>query len=162
MDAIDDVKVIRFDDVHAADFARLNYEWIEKNFVVEDHDREMLDDPRGYIIEKGGEVFFALCGGTVAGTVAMLKFPDGSFELAKMAVSPEFRGRGIANHLMTACIEFAKEAGSPKVFLESSRKLSPALALYRKFGFEETELDKNTPYSRCDVRMELAIKPVDV
>src|SRR5690606_10834292 len=162
MDDGQGVKVIPFDDAYAADFARLNYEWIEKYFVVEDHDREMLDHPREYIVDKGGEIFFAMLGGIAAGTVAMIKFPDGSFELAKMGVAPEFRSRGIANHLMTACIEFAKRIGSPKVFLKSSRKLSPAIALYRKFGFEETELDKNTPYARCDIRMELAIKGVDV
>lgn len=162
MSAEQDVKVIRFDDAHAADFARLNYEWIEKFFVVEDHDREMLDHPRKYIIDNGGEIFFAFIDGVAVGTVAMIKFPDGSFELAKMGVDPEFRGRGIANHLMKACVDFAKEFGIPKIFLESSRKLSPAIALYRKFGFEETELDKNTPYARCDIRMELAIKGVDV
>jgi len=162
MDDGQGVKVITFDDAYAADFARLNYEWIEKYFVVEDHDREMLDHPREYIVDKGGEIFFAMVGGIAAGTVAMIKFPDGSFELAKMGVAPEFRGRGIANYLMKACIDFAKAIGSPKVFLESSRKLSPAIALYRKFGFEETELDKNTPYARCDIRMELAIKGVDV
>lgn len=157
-----DVKIIGFDDAYAADFARLNYEWIEKFFAVEEHDREMLDHPRKYIIDNGGEIFFALVNGIAVGTVAMIKFSDGSFELAKMGVDPEFRGRGIANYLMQACIEFAKAAGIPKVFLESSRQLSPAIALYRKFGFEETELDKNTPYARCDIRMELAIKADDV
>src|SRR5690606_24194109 len=135
--------------------------WIEKFFVVEDHDREMLDDPRGYVIEKGGEIFFAICDGKVAGTVAMLKFPDDAFELAKMAVSPEFQGRGIANILMAKCIEFAEHKGARTIFLESNTKLANAIALYRKFGFEETEQDKNTPYSRCNIRMELAINGRD-
>ena len=162
MDATQEVKIERFDDAFAADFARLNYEWIEKYFAVEEHDREMLDHPRKYIIDNGGEIFFALVDGVAVGTVAMIRFPDGSFELAKMGVAPESRGHGIANRLMTACIEYAKEVGSPKIFLESSRKLSPALSLYRKFGFKETELDKNTPYARCDIRMELAITEDDV
>ena len=40
------VEIVDFSDEWAADFARLNYEWIEKFFAVEQHDREILDDPR--------------------------------------------------------------------------------------------------------------------
>jgi len=41
-----DVEIVGFADEWAADFASLNYEWIEKYFAVEEHDREILDDPK--------------------------------------------------------------------------------------------------------------------
>ncbi|MGB7200655.1 MAG: GNAT family N-acetyltransferase [Pyrinomonadaceae bacterium] len=151
------VEVVEFSDEWAADFAQLNYEWIEKFFSVERHDREILDNPQKYVIEPGGQIFMAVCDGEAVGTVALITAGDGVFELTKMAVSPEFQGRGIANHLMTACIDHARAARVRNIFLESHQSLQPALALYRKFGFIETPTDPNSEYARADIRMELAI-----
>lgn len=157
-----EITIVGFDQKYSADFARLNYEWISEYFGVEDHDRDMLDDPVNYIIKPGGEIFFALCDGKVVGTVAMISAPDNISELAKMAVLPEFRGRGIADKLMSACIEFARAAGKRAIWLESNTILEPAIKLYRKHGFVETPLDKNSLYSRCNIQMELAINSGDV
>ena len=74
-------------------------------------------------------------------------------ELTKMAVAPEFQGMGIANHLMTACIEYAEGNGTKVIFLESHRTLQPALALYRKHGFVETPIDPNSEYARADLSL---------
>ena len=153
-----DVEVVDFRDELAIDFASLNYQWIESEFSVEQHDREILDDPRKWVIEPGGQIFFALFGGTAAGTVALIPSADGVFELTKMAVSPEFRGQGIGDRLMEKCVKFAAETGAKSIWLESHTKLAPALSLYRKFGFVETPPDPNSLYQRADIRMELAIE----
>lgn len=152
-----EIRVVTFDEHFAADFARLNYRWIEEHFSIEPHDRELLDAPLEQIVEPGGEVFFAVADGAVAGTVAMVRSDANTYELTKMAVDPSFQGRGIANHLMKACIELAFKNGASTIFLETNSKLPPAVALYRKFGFVETPLDPDSQYSRADVRMELAI-----
>lgn len=152
-----EIRVVTFDEHFAADFARLNYRWIEEHFRIEPHDRELLDAPLEQIVEPGGEVFFAIAGDEVAGTVAMVRTDTNTYELTKMAVDPEFQGRGIANHLMKACIELAFKSGASTIFLETNSKLPAAIALYRKFGFVETPLDPDSQYSRADVRMELAI-----
>jgi ribosomal protein S18 acetylase RimI-like enzyme len=159
---MDEISIVGFDEKYSADFARLNYEWIDKYFGAEQHDRDMLDDPLNYIIKFGGEIFFAVCDGEAVGTVAMISAPHNMSELAKMAVSPAFHGRGIADKLMTACIEHAKSAGKRAIWLESNTKLEPAIKLYRKHGFVETPLDKNSLYSRCNIQMELAIDRRDV
>jgi ribosomal protein S18 acetylase RimI-like enzyme len=86
---------------------------------------------------------------------------DETFELAKMAVSPEFRGLGISNKLMTACIEYARSSGKRRIILESNTKQVAAIKLYRKFGFLETPLDPNSQFARANIRMELAIRPDD-
>lgn len=152
------VEIVEFSDEWAEDFASLNYEWIEKYFSVEKHDREILDEPQRFVIEPGGQIFMAVVSGLAAGTVAMIPAGEGVLELTKMAVSPEFQGLGIANLLMDACIEFGRSTGTRVIFLESHRSLAPALALYRKFGFVETPKDPLSEYARADIRMELAIK----
>lgn len=151
------VEIVEFAEEWAEDFASLNYEWIEKYFAVEKHDREILDDPQTYVIDPDGQIFMAIVSGLAAGTVAMIPSGEGVMELTKMAVAPEFQGMGIANHLMAACIKYAETNGTKVVFLESHRSLQPALALYRKFGFIETPIDPSSEYARADIRMELAI-----
>ena len=153
-----DVEVVDFRDEFAIAFASLNYKWIESEFSVEKHDREILDDPRKWVIEPGGQIFFALVDGTAAGTVALIPSANGVFELTKMAVSPEFRGQGIGDRLMEKCVKFAAETGAKSIWLESHTKLAPAISLYRKYGFVETPPDPNSLYQRADIRMELAIE----
>lgn len=164
------IEIVEFEQHWARDFARLNYEWIEKYFSVEKHDREILDEPHRYVIEPGGQIFMAVADASqghgygqdivasqnkiAVGAVAMIPSGEGIFELTKMAVSPEFQGRGISNLLMEACINFASQQRARKVFLESHRKLKPALALYTKYGFVEVPTDPNSEYARADIRME--------
>lgn len=151
------VEIVNFADEWAEDFASLNYEWIEKYFSVEKHDREILDDPQTHVIAPGGQIFMATVSGLAAGTVALIPSGDGVLELTKMAVAPEFQGMGIANSLMQTCLAYAETNGTQLIFLESHRSLQPALALYRKFGFVEVPIDPNSEYARADIRMELAI-----
>lgn len=151
------IGVIEFEDAFAADFARLNYQWIEHYFSVEPHDREMLDHPKEFVIDPGGLIFFAMVNGDVVGTVALINAGVESFELAKMAVSPGFQGLGIGDRLMEACIEHARRKGKRSIFLLSNTILEPAIRLYRKHGFVETTLDLGAPYERVNIRMELAI-----
>ena len=156
----DVIQVVGFQERYATDFAELNYRWISEGYVVEEHDREILDHPAEQIINKGGQIFFALAGNVVAGTVALIDLKNGVFELAKMAVAPGFQGRGLSNRLMEACIEFARTAGKKAIVLESNTKQVAAVKLYRKYGFRETELDPNSHFERANIRMELAIDGV--
>ena len=151
------VEVIGFDERFARNFADLNYEWIEKAYTVEDHDREILDHPDEQIIKKGGQIFFAMIDGEPAGTVALIEMGDDAFELAKMAVSPEHRGLGLSNLLMDACIDYSRKKGKRSIILESNTKQVAAIKLYRKYGFVETPLDPNSQFVRANIRMELAI-----
>ncbi len=150
-------EIVEFSDEWAEDFASLNYEWIEQFFVVETHDKEILDDPRKFVIDPGGQIFMAIVSGLAAGTVALIPDGKGSLELTKMAVSPEFQGMGIGDRLMEKCLEYATEQGVGTMWLESHTKLAPALSLYQKHGFEEVSGNPNSLYARADIRMELAI-----
>ncbi len=152
-----EVEIVDFTDEWAADFASLNYEWIEKYFAVEKHDREILNDPQTLVIDPGGQIFMALVDDHAAGTVALIPAPDGVIELTKMAVSPAYQGLGIGGLLMSRCVEYFKQQGIRKVFLESHSKLAPALSLYRKHGFIDVPRDPDSLYARADVRMELML-----
>ena len=150
-----EIIITEFNPHYAEEFARLNYQWIAETYGVEKHDHDILDNPQRAVIDAGGQIFFAMFGDDVAGTVAMIPYGDDGFELTKMAVDPEFRGRGIGDELMMACIEFAFSGDRKRIILESNTKQVAAIALYRKFGFKEIPLDPNSQYARANIRMEL-------
>ena len=49
-------------------------------------------------------------------------------------VAEPHKGRGLGRELMAACVERAKAAGAPRLYLETNSALAPALSLYRSFG----------------------------
>ena len=149
------VEIISFNDQYAEDFAQLNFEWLEKYFYIENYDREVLTNPKKYILNDGGQILYALIEGEVVGTVALIKRGEGVFELSKMAVTENYKGLRIGQKLMYACIDYAGQHGVKRLFLDSNRTLIPALKLYDKVGFKEIPTPKDTPYERADIRMEL-------
>jgi putative acetyltransferase len=155
---VEDLRIVPFDNAFASDFARLNYQWINEYFTVEDNDRKFLDDPVKNIIEPGGEIFFAVADATVVGTAALISDSGSRFELAKMAVDPACRGRGIGDALIEACIAHGLSTGKSSLFLLSNTKLEPALRLYKKHGFVEIFPDDAAGYQRVNIVMELALR----
>lgn len=149
------IRVEPFRDDLGPHFEKLNLEWIERHFRVEARDREVLGDPRGEIVDRGGEVFFVLDGDDVLGTVAMIPHGERVYELSKMAVDPASRGRGLGNRLMDAAIAWARGRGARRIFLESNTILVPAIELYRKHGFRTTRLGPSSEYERSNIEMTL-------
>lgn len=136
------------------DFYRLNAQWLENYFRIEDIDREVLGDPERYILQPGGAIFFARLGEDVIGTCALLQESPGVFELTKMGVDETFRGLGAGKRLLDACIaEFHRRKGHA-LFLESNSRLKTALRMYEKAGFVlQPTTRAGSHYERADVYM---------
>lgn len=78
---------------------------------------------------------------TLAGYIALeWVLDEGS--LTNLAVSPQYRRRGIAEKLTEALLEKAKELTLSFVTLEVRVSNTPASNLYRKTGFEEIGVRK--------------------
>ena len=150
------IEIVDFQPEYAESFRSLNEEWITQYFVIEDSDRKMLNDPRGYILNRGGAILIALLDGKPVGTCALIKMKEGEFELAKMAVSPAAQGKRIGWKIGSATIEKAKKLGAERVYLETNSVLKPAISLYYKLGFKDVE-GVDSPYDRCNVQMEMKL-----
>ena len=150
--------VVPYRDEFRAVFAQLNREWIETYFELEPADQEILGDPRGKIVDRGGQVFYLLDGGEVQGTCAVLRHNAQECEIAKMAVAPAARGRGFSDLLMEASVAFARRIGSRKVVIISNTLLEPAIRLYRKHGFVPVPLAADPRYRRANIRLELELQ----
>ncbi|HYD10525.1 MAG TPA: GNAT family N-acetyltransferase [Acidimicrobiales bacterium] len=148
------MRIVEHAPALAADFKRLNVEWIEHWFAIEPADLVVLDDPDGHVLAHGGRIFYAVDDDDVAvGCVALKHEGDGVYELSKMAVSPERRGGGIGRLLMDAVLGAFRQSGGTTLYLESNRRLTSALALYERSGFVERQPPHPSPFSRADVYM---------
>lgn len=151
-----DIHIVPYESRHKQVFRELNELWITQHWQLEPHDIECLEHPQETIIDKGGYIFVALHHGKPVGVCALCKMDDPvyEYELAKLAVSPEARGKGIGYMLCKAVVEKAKSLGAGNIFLESNTLLKPAIHTYRKLGFRELA-EYHPAYIRGDIQMEL-------
>lgn len=152
------VEIVNYDrnnPDHAKAFYDLNVEWLEKYFEVEDYDKKVLANPEEYLLDKDGEILFAVLDKKMVGTVALFLRKDGRYELTKLGVNPEYQGLKIGKKLTVEAINCAKAKGYSSVYLESNTCLTPAISLYRKLGFTEVHTDVHSEYCRCNIKMEL-------
>lgn len=143
---------------HKRCFAALNIEWLQRYFSVEPVDWQMFDDPVATIIAPGGEIVVAERDGVLVGTGALIKRSDEIFELAKMAVSAVYQGKGIGARIVEVLVASAKARGLAKLYLVSSTRLPHAVPMYRKLGFVDTDLPLHQVYKRSDISLELDLR----
>lgn len=157
------IDIVDYLPEHLNEFRRLNEEWITTYFKLEAADQKALDNPKGTILDQGGSILVAREGARVLGVCALLKMKDDpyDYELAKMAVSPHARGKGIGLLLGNAIVERARALGASSIYLESNTVLKPAISLYRKLGFKKV-VGHHTPYERCNIQMELKLNRDEV
>ncbi len=155
-----DIEIREFLPGDEAAFRRLNEEWIVRYFALESKDVEALADPRRSILETGGRIFFAVRQGELVGCCALMATSPGEYEVAKMAVTESCRGAGIGRSLLERVIAEAGTAGARRLYLETNRKLAPAIRLYESAGFRHLPPSRivPSPYARADVYMELWIE----
>lgn len=95
------------------------------------------------LIEIDGPVYYALEDGKVVGWCDV--FPEDNPRTRHrgglgMGILPQYRGKGIGSQLLDAVLKHAKKFGLEKVELNVYTSNTAAVALYRKFGFEQEGL----------------------
>lgn len=154
MDKNTDIIIQHNDPSALPRFAALNAEWIEDLHYLEESDKLMVAHPEIYI-ENGNSVFSAHIGDVVVGAVALKCHEDGQYELTKMAVDSDYRGRGIAQLLMSAIEDYAQNTlGLSRLFLLSNTKNAAALRLYARNGWTVNHEGPHPVYARANIGME--------
>lgn len=144
-------------------FESINKEWIDDMFKLETIDKQVLEDPQSYIIDKGGKIWFAehpTLG--IVGTCALWNKGDNSFELTKMGVLESARGLKVGEILLKYVLKETQTLGIKKLFLLTNAKCQAAIHLYEKNGFvhdKKIMQDYGQNYARCNVAM-LYVGPV--
>lgn len=97
-------------------------------------DDQLVQLPGSYR-EAGGEFFVAYEGPELIGTAGVAPVEQGVFELRKMYLSPTVRGRGVGAALLKACLTHCRSQGARRVVLDTTEKMTAAIAFYERNGF---------------------------
>ncbi len=157
MTSTPDLIIREFDDDLAHHFRDINAEWIETMYRLEQTDRDVLDNPRERIVDRGGTILFVEAAGLgIVGACALQKTGETQFELTKMGVLERARGLKAGEFLLRATIDRARDLGAQRLYLLTNRKSQAAIHLYEKAGFVHDAGimdDFGARYERCDVAM---------
>lgn len=148
------VEIVCFSEETKDELRKLNYEWLEKYFYVEEQDALVLSDPQRYIIDKGGFIFYASYKNEIVGSVVLMKIAEGEYELGKMAVTQAVQGKGVVRILLEYTLDFARKQKFQKLILFTDSVLKAAIHLYTQFGFQKVKFESGS-YARGDVKMQL-------
>lgn len=152
------MKIIEYDKKYKSDFIRLNTEWLNRFFMVEPVDQDMMDRV-DELVEKGAMVYFAIENEKVLATCMAMPVKDAHWELCKLAATNQYTGTGAGSAVFNACIDYAISKGAKKISLISCRSLAPAIHIYKKFGFKEVPLNKAFwGAEKADIEMEYIVK----
>lgn len=103
------------------------------------------------LIQKSGPVYYAINNNKVVGWCDV--FPKENPRQSHrgslgMGLVPAFRGQGLGSKLLLKVLDHAKKFGLEKVELQVYTSNPTAIALYKKYGFEEEGLIKK--YRKLD------------
>lgn len=126
----------------------------DKGYTVSDPDLDALyqlySRPRSayWVVELNGQV---------AGGGGVAPLPGGEAdvcELQKMYFLPALRGQGLAKQLALQALEFAREQGFLRCYLETTASLTQAVGLYQHLGFVHIDHAMgHTGHGDCEVTM---------
>lgn len=151
-----EITIRLFQHGDANSFRKLNEAWISKFFRLEDPDYIQLIQPEN-ILRAGGQIVMAVAGEERIGCCALVFMKPGVFEVAKMAVSESYQGRGIGRKLLEYAIAQAQTLGAHTLELATNARLANAVHLYESLGFRHLppERVEPSPYARANVFMEM-------
>lgn len=143
------IEIVPFESKYKKDFEKLNRAWLDGMFILDEYDKELFANPKKMIIDQGGEIFFALHGDEVVGTLALIHRDKTKLEMSKMTVREDFRRQGIAKLLLNAAVGFAKKNNYKELLALTNSKLKAAGKFYKKNKFIGSKA-RDERYERCD------------
>ncbi|WP_428772346.1 GNAT family N-acetyltransferase [Vibrio sp.] len=111
---------------------------------------------RHYGVENRSLYLVALLDGRIVGGCGLAPFAGDAelCELKKLFLLPESRGLGIGRQLTERCLEFARQHGYRRCYLDTLKSMTAAIQLYERAGFEHLSAPLDgTIHNRCDVWM---------
>lgn len=159
-------RVVEYDgsEAHRKGFEFVNESWISSYFELEPIDRELLGQPEKTILQPGGFIWLAVCDDEIVGSAALLLERDTAsgpiFELGKMGVLEQYRGRGIGKALCKTAIEHARRRGAVQLYLLGNSSLVPAATMYASCGFTHRPVteEERRLYKRVDFAAEIVFQ----
>ena len=149
----DCVRIVRL--TKASDAAlEILHEYYEAVKVVQRDEPESLQK---LIDAPASGMWMAYLEEEVVGCVVLRKLASipRAGECKRMYVRPAARGRRIADMLLDAQEEFARDAGLEWIYLDTYDDLKPAIAIYERRGYERCERYNDNPQATLFMRKNI-------
>ena len=130
-------------------------QWLNIDLCFQNFDKELQQLSIMYAATNGGIV---LCkkNNDLRGCSAIRKIDTTSCELKRMWVQLPYQKLGIGETLLKECIALAKKLNYKEILLDTLKRLQPAIKLYKKYNFIETEAYYKNPNNNV-VYMKLVL-----
>ncbi len=100
----------------------------------------------GHYAEPEGQILLLKNGDEIVGGVGLRPLDeDGVCEMKRLYVREEWRDGGYGRELTVRVLETARKAGYERIRLDTERRLTTAIDMYKKFGFEEIDQYYDNP-----------------
>ena len=107
------------------------------SLCFQNFDKELAALPGDYV-PPTGRLLLAEYEGQVAGCVALHKLADGTCEMKRLYLRPQFRGKGLGRTLADRIIAEARSIGYQRMRLDTVEPvMKDAVVMYRRLGFRE-------------------------
>ncbi|MGA8113409.1 MAG: GNAT family N-acetyltransferase [Actinocatenispora sp.] len=97
-----------------------------------------LDEIEANYLTPGGEFLVGFLDGELVTMGALRRVDPRTFYLKRMRVKPALQRLGIGRYMLELLLDTAARSGCDEVVLDTTRQQSAAIALYRRYGFEQT------------------------
>lgn len=113
---------------------------------MENYEHEVTHHLPGRFGPPAGCMLLAEYNSETAGCVGLMDLGDDICEMRRLFVRPQFRRLGIGNALAEAVIERGRSLRYAAMRLNTNKKMTGAVELYRSLGFRDIE-----PYEQFDI-----------
>jgi ribosomal protein S18 acetylase RimI-like enzyme len=146
-------------DVDAA-FGLLQEYFTVAGVVVREDRGKFIEEYFG--MERG--LWLARVEGELAGCVGLRRLPRPEelepehvkcAEIKRMYVREKFRGKGVAERLLAAAENFAREEGYARIYLDTASEMVAAARLYERNGYERCGRYNENPQAAIFMRKSL-------
>ncbi|MGH9967978.1 MAG: GNAT family N-acetyltransferase [Pyrinomonadaceae bacterium] len=126
------------------------------SLCFQNFDQELQELPGDYA-PPSGRLLLGVEGDQLAGCVALRSLGEGTCEMKRLYLRPDFRGKGLGRELTQTIINEARQVGYQRMRLDTlPGKMDKAIAMYRSFGFKEIQPYYENPVEDATF-MELAL-----
>ena len=113
--------------------------WLGVDLCFQGFEHELATLPGRYAPPSGRLLLAETAAGLAAGCIGLRALGERVCEMKRLWVRPEWRRAGLGRRLAQEIVTAGAGAGYRAMRLDSLRRLTPALALYRSLGFVDIE-----------------------